>query len=42
MSRLISALLVQDRAYDLARAASDPAERGRLMAELGIEVSASN
>jgi predicted transposase/invertase (TIGR01784 family) len=39
---LITALLAQGRTDDIAKAASDPAERERLMAELGIEAPASN
>ena len=40
--KLITALLAQGRIDDAAKAASDPAERERLMAELGIEAPASD
>ena len=38
LAKLISALLSQGRTSDVARAASDPRERTRLAAELGIEL----
>ena len=40
LAKLISALLSQGRTSDVARAASDPRERTRLAAELGIEMPA--
>ncbi len=42
MSRLFSALLVQGRVNDAAKATSDPAERERLMTELGIDAAEVN
>ena len=42
LGKLIAALLAQGRVDDAAKAASDPAERECLMAELGIEAPASN